>query len=101
MVVVLDRFTVHVYWLLVLAVTMAESAVLHAVCCTGNGSWIPPPESGQPVRLDPSPSHQNIWLFNIEADPTETTDVSSSNPEVNKVNELSSSRFDDNNVLLL
>ena len=42
---------------------------------TGNGSWIPPPYmSWGPVS--PPVNMDNVWLFNITADPTEHHDLS-------------------------
>ncbi|XP_077988816.1 arylsulfatase B-like [Glandiceps talaboti] len=52
----------------------------------GNGSWIPPPESGMvPIHPHEKPG-KKLWLFNIKKDPDEKTDLSES--EVEKVNEL-------------
>jgi len=64
----------------------------------GNSSWIPPPEWNQhlPLKGDSdqdvpkdrtmhfrsSPSTQNVWLFNVTADPEERLDLSESRPEV-------------------
>ncbi|ELT97571.1 hypothetical protein CAPTEDRAFT_178894 [Capitella teleta] len=50
----------------------------------GNGSWVPPPERELPTKLDPSSKKQNIWLFDIEADPYEISNVAAENPEVVK-----------------
>ncbi|XP_077987808.1 arylsulfatase B-like [Glandiceps talaboti] len=52
----------------------------------GNGSWIPPPESGK-VAIHPNEKRgKKVWLFNIKKDPDEKTDLSET--EVAKVNEL-------------
>ena len=45
----------------------------------GNGSWIKPPSTGTLYfkhRLHPKASKQNVWLFNITADPYERNDLS-------------------------
>lgn len=55
----------------------------------GHGDWVPPPVlpslSGRWWNLErPSPSEffQNVWLFNISADPFERTDLSRQWPDV-------------------
>ena len=64
----------------------------------GNSSWIPPPEWNQhlplngdtdqdvpkdrPLYFRPALSTQNVWLFNVTADPEERLDISESRPEV-------------------
>ena len=52
----------------------------------GNSSWIPPPSSTS-LLFSPSlrqlelPTSQNVWLFNITADPEERHDLSKNRPE--------------------
>lgn len=52
----------------------------------GNSSWIPPPDMGigaiheaLPYSWQPT---QNVWLFNITADPYEHVDMSGSRPDI-------------------
>jgi arylsulfatase B/arylsulfatase I/J len=47
-----------------------------------NGSWVPPPEDEKRTIPDPDPWSKNLWLFNMEEDPLETTDLSSQLPDV-------------------
>ncbi|XP_052789577.1 arylsulfatase B-like [Mya arenaria] len=52
----------------------------------GNGSWIPPPEYGLPVRdaheQTTGLNAKNLWLFNIMKDPTEQHDMSETEPGI-------------------
>nr|KAG5690198.1 hypothetical protein BaRGS_016589 [Batillaria attramentaria] len=69
----------------------------------GNDSWVPPPEfesryhgwskrrhshhpadNGRVQNMHIEPGQQNVWLFNITADPEERHDLSTSEPEVVK-----------------
>ncbi|ELU01579.1 hypothetical protein CAPTEDRAFT_176799 [Capitella teleta] len=48
----------------------------------GNGSWIPPPEDSTQGIMDTSGKEQNFWLFNVDADPNETNDLSAVYPQI-------------------
>jgi hypothetical protein len=52
------------------------------VLIPGNGSWISPPEYNIPSIPDPTTKHENIFLFDIEKDPYETTNLASKYPHV-------------------
>ena len=46
------------------------------------GTWVPPPEDHGHVIPDPDPKDKNLWLFDLNKDPYETTDLSTVYPEV-------------------
>ncbi|KAK3087860.1 hypothetical protein FSP39_011626 [Pinctada imbricata] len=49
----------------------------------GNSSWIPPPSIGLKSRMNSTDkSDKNVWLFNIEKDPTEHNDLSDVMPNL-------------------
>ena len=49
---------------------------------TGEGSWVPPPESGMEPIPSPDPKDKNVWLFDLDSDPNEHMDLSSKHPDV-------------------
>ena len=51
---------------------------------SGNGSWIPPPTSSFYPKHITEDDDKNIWLFDINADPTEHNDLSDQYPTVVK-----------------
>ena len=54
--------------------------------CTGEDKWTPPPHLEGQISQPPyfKNEEQNVWLFNITADPTEHHDLSESYPEIVK-----------------
>lgn len=55
---------------------------------TGNGSWVPPPNLDQDYPQYISKEHnanKNLWLFDIQTDPLEKTDLSGKYPSVVKM----------------
>ncbi|XP_035827327.1 arylsulfatase J-like [Aplysia californica] len=63
----------------------AAVRVGHMKLITGepyNGSWVPPPGSAHKFEPDQRRPHQNVWLFNITADPTEHHDLSDHMPDM-------------------
>ncbi|XP_046556434.1 arylsulfatase B-like, partial [Haliotis rubra] len=48
----------------------------------GEGSWTPPPQSGEKPIQEPVDALKNLWLFDIPNDPNERHDVSAANPGV-------------------
>ena len=54
--------------------------------CTGEDKWTPPPHLEGQISQPPyfNNEEQNVWLFNITADPTEHHDLSESHPEIVK-----------------
>lgn len=64
------------------------------VCLSGNGSWIPPPhmtnDEKTVLKFKPhdielkysAVDAKNLWLFNVDLDPNERTDLSEEFPEI-------------------
>ena len=54
------------------------------VCVSGDSGWIPPPTSSFYPTYIKEDDDKNIWLFDINADPTEHNDLSDKYPSVVK-----------------
>ena len=51
-------------------------------CSAENGSWFAAPESGQRTVTPNDRARQKVWLFDIDADPNETRDLSYARSDV-------------------
>ena len=71
------HFNIYFNTLILKLVTSASKEGIFAYFVPGMSKWVPP------SHLQGTMS-QNIWLFNITADPTEHKDLSETHPEIVK-----------------